>query len=184
MNYIKEKIKEENLLGYGTGRIVFDLNDGYVAKIPYNNMGILANKLEYEYYKENKDIIAEIKKYDNNIVIQEKLHSIIVIPYEYTLNNNIDKYLKENYPDIKFPNLSERMLNSRVQIGFDKNENIKFFDYEDSKLKGNFILFPFRMDERWIRMFFDYYKEHNILEISEHETFEDHRGFLVDYEYK
>lgn len=183
MEFIKDKIKEENLIGYGTSRIVFDLGDGTVAKIPYSNIGILANKLEYEYYLENKDIVAEISKYEKNILIQEKLHSIIIVPIEHTVNKTIGTYLKENYPDKDFRDLPQRNLFSRMQIGFDKNEVPKFFDYEDSKIKGKFVLPPFRMDDRWVKVFFDHYEKNNILEIEEHETFEDRRGFLVDYGY-
>lgn len=183
MEFIKEKINEENFIGYGTSRIVFDLGDGTVAKIPYSNIGILANKLEYEYFLENKDIVAEILKYENNILIQEKLDSIIVVPMEHTVNKTIEKYLKENYPDKDFKDLPQRNLLSRMQIGFDKNGNPKFFDYEDSKIKGKFVLPPFRMDDRWLKVFFDHYQKNDILKIEEHETFEDRRGFLVDYGY-
>ena len=182
MEFLKDKIREENLIGYGTSRIVFDLGNGTVAKIPYSNIGILANKIEYEYYLENKDIVAEISKYSNNIIIQEKLHSIIIVPLEYTINKTLDVYLKENYPDKNFRDLPERALFSRMQIGFNDEEKAKFFDYEDSKIKGKFILPPFRMDDIWLKVFFDHYKTHNILEIEEHETFEDRRGFLLDYE--
>ena len=184
MEFLREKIIKENLIGYGTSRIVFDLRDGTVAKIPYNNIGIDANRIEYEYYLKNKDIIAEILRYENNIIIQEKLHSFIIVPFEHTVNKTIDIYLNENYPDKDFKDLPQRSLSSRMQIGFNKNEEPKFFDYEDSKTKKKFILPPFRMEDKWLKVFFDYYRNNDILKIEEHETFEDRRGFLVDYEYK
>ena len=181
MEYIKEKIKKENLLGYGTSRIVFDLGDGTVAKVPYNNLGILANRLEYEYFQEHKEVIAQVKKYKQNIIVQEKLYSIIVVPFEYTLNKNAEIYLKQNYPNTDFTSLLEEAIFSRLQIGFNKDGKPKFYDYEDSKVKYNFILPPFEMGEEWVKMFFDHYKKYDILKIEEHETFEDQRGFLVDY---
>lgn len=182
MEFLREKICKENLIGYGTSRIVFDLGDGTVAKIPYNNIGIDANRIEYEYYLKNKDIIAEISKYENNIIIQEKLHSFIIVPFEHTINKTIKEYLKNNYPEKDFRDLPERSLFSRMQIGFNNEEKAKFFDYEDSKIKSKYILPPFIMKDEWLKVFFDYYKNNDVLKIEKHETFEDRRGFLIDYE--
>lgn len=177
---IKSKIKKENLLGYGSNRIVFDLNDGTVLKIPYNNVGIESNKLEYENYNKKPKIVAKIYKYENNLIIQEKLENIITVPYEHTLKSTVEPYLKKQGIEVEQDILKE-MLNTKAQLGKDKKGNYKFFDYEDAKLTQNYILEPFRMTDEWLEPFWDYIKEYDIEKIEKWETFEDHRGFLIDY---
>lgn len=180
---IKSKITKNNLLGYGSNRIVFDLNDGTVLKIPYNNIGIESNKLEYKYYNKKPEIVAKVYNYKNNLIIQEKLDNIITVPYEHTLKMTVSSYLKDNGIEIE-ENILKEMLNTKVQLGKDKLGNYKFFDYEDAKLSENYIVEPFRMTDEWLEAFWDYIKEYDIEKIEKWETFEDHRGFLLDYQNK
>lgn len=72
------------------------------------------------------------------------------------------------------------MLVSRAQVGLDSNKKLKFFDYEDSKLKTKFIIEPFVMTDEWLDMFLEYLQENNLDKIEKWETFEDHRGFLTE----
>lgn len=37
------------------------------------------------------------------------------------------------------------------------------------------------MNNEWLDAFWDYIKEYDINKIDKWETFEDHRGFLIDY---
>ncbi len=159
---------------------MFDLGDGTVLKIPYNNIGIESNKLEYEYYKQKPDIVAKIYKYENNLIIQEKLKEIITVPYEHTLNKTVKQYLENSGLNVDF-NILNEVLNTKVQLGKDERGKVKFFDYEDAKLSSNYILEPFRMSNEWLDAFWDYIKEYDINKIDKWETFEDHRGFLIDY---
>lgn len=175
---IISKINKKNLLGYGSGRIVFDLENEMVLKIPYNNMGIQSNKLEVEYFKEKPDIVAKIYKYEKNLIFQEKLYNTITVPYEYTLNGTVEDYLEQLGINVEKDFLNE-MLNTRVQIGKDLNGKYKFFDYEDVKLKRIEIIDEFRMSDCWLDDFFRYVQEYGINNIEKWETYEDHRGFLT-----
>ena len=76
----------------------------------------------------------------------------------------------------------DEMLKTRMQIGTDANGKYKFFDYEDAKIKHKSILEPFKMNEKWLPAFLDYINNFGIENIKEWETFEDHRGFLVEYD--
>ena len=78
-------------------------------------------------------------------------------------------------------NILNEVLNTKVQLGKDERGKVKFFDYEDAKLSSNYILEPFRMSNEWLDAFWDYIKEYDINKIDKWETFEDHRGFLIDY---
>ena len=69
---ISQKISEKNLLGFGSNRIVFDIGDGKVLKVPYNNIGLDSNKLEYEYYLKKPNIVAKIYSYENNFTNHNK----------------------------------------------------------------------------------------------------------------
>lgn len=42
------------LLGYGSGRRVFDLNNGYVVKVARNRKGIAQNRVEYQISTESE----------------------------------------------------------------------------------------------------------------------------------
>lgn len=156
------------------------MGDGTVLKIPYNNIGIKSNKLEYEYYKRKPDIVAKIYKYENNLIIQEKLKDVITVPYEHTLNSTVKQYLERSGLEVN-SNILDEVLNTKVQLGKDEIGNIKFFDYEDAKLSSNYVVEPFRMSNEWLEPFWDYIKEYDINKIEQWETFEDHRGFLIDY---
>lgn len=92
----------------------------------------------------------------------------------------VSSYLKNKGVDIE-NNILEEMLNTKVQIGTDKEGKYKFFDYEDAKLNQDYIIEPFRMTDEWLEPFWDYIKEYDIEKIEKWETFEDHRGFLIDY---
>ena len=179
MKKFKKFIKNENLVGYGTSRIVFDLEDGNVIKIPYNNLGIYANKIENDYYNQNPGIIAKIVTYKNHIIIQEKLTDTITVPMKYTKENKVKEYLETKFQgkDLK---LIDKMLYARAQVGLNHHGELRFFDYEDSKIKAKLILEPFILNEDWIDMCIQYLQNTDLENIQEWETFEDHRGFLSD----
>ena len=160
---------------------MFDLGDGTVLKIPYNNVGIRSNELEYEYFKKKPNVVAKIYRYENNLIIQEKLDNIVNVPYEHTLKGTVHEYLKEKGIEVDEKLLKE-MLNTKAQLGTDVNGDFKFFDYEDAKLNNDYVLESFRMSDKWIEPFWDYVRNYDICNIREWETFEEHRVFLVDYD--
>ena len=55
-NYCKEGLGFSNMIGEGSGRIVFQLSDDYVLKIAKNRFGNYQNKAEFDFLKTHKDI--------------------------------------------------------------------------------------------------------------------------------
>lgn len=153
------------------------MGDGTVLKIPYNNVGIKSNELEYEYYKQKSDIVAKIYKYENNLIIQEKLDNVVVVPYAHTINGTAKEYLLEKGINVDEKLLKE-MLNTKVQIGRDRDGKLKFFDYEDAKIKYAYNEKIFKINEGMIDDFCEYIKKYGIDEIQETKTFEDHKEGL------
>ena len=159
---------------------MFDLGDGTVLKIPYNNIGIRSNELEYENFMKKPEIVAKIIKYENNLIIQEKLDKATIVPYVHTRNGTVKEYLLEQGIDIDEKLLGE-ILNTKVQIGIDKKGAFKFFDYEDAKIDHKDILEMFRMKEENIDQFFKYVHEYDINHITEKDTFEDYRKHEIHF---
>lgn len=159
---------------------MFDLGDGTVLKIPYNNIGIRSNELEYENFRKKPDIVAKIIKYENNLIIQEKLNKATIVPYVHTRNGTVKEYLLEKGMNVNEKLLNE-ILNTKVQIGIDKKGAFKFFDYEDAKIDHKDILEMFRMKEDNIDQFFKYVHEYDINHITEKYTFEDYRKHIVNF---
>lgn len=171
---ISQKISEKNLLGFGSNRIVFDIGDGKVLKVPYNNIGLDSNKLEYEYYLKKPNIVAKIYSYENNLIIQEKLTNVVTVPYVHTVQGTVKQYLEEK--GIQIDNtLLEEILNTKVQIGTDANGNWKFFDYEDAKfMNSKDVPNSFRMKNEDLNQFWNYTNGKNVEKIDKKCTFEDY----------
>lgn len=78
----RKKYADENfkMIGKGTGRYVYDINNIFVLKLAKNNKGIEQNKTEINISKSGKynDIIANIVEYDDNglYLIQQKAYRI------------------------------------------------------------------------------------------------------------
>lgn len=173
---ILASIKKENLLGYGSNRIVFSLDDEKVIKIPYNNIGIESNKLEYEYYNKKPNIVAKIYSYNNNLIIQEKLSDIITVPYKYTIDGSVKKYLNSQGITVDDELINE-MLNTKLQIGKDKLGKWKFFDYEDAKVlnsEESMNSLRIKQNIEYLNRFWDYIKSGKIENIKLMNTFEDY----------
>ena len=65
-NEISLNIKRRyyKFIGIGSGRIVYDLENGYVVKIAKNNRGIAQNKTEYEIsLSDNTNLYYLIKRF-------------------------------------------------------------------------------------------------------------------------
>lgn len=168
------KINENNLLGFGSNRIVFDIGDGKVLKVPYNNIGLDSNKLEYEYYLKKPNIVAKIYSYENNLIIQEKLTNVVTVPYVHTVQGTVKQYLEEKGIQINSELLQE-VLNTKVQIGTDLNGKWKFFDYEDAKfMNSKDVPNSFRMKQEDLKNFWDYTNDQYIEKIDKKCTFEDY----------
>lgn len=72
--------KKFTLIGKGSARLVYDINNEYVLKLAKNNKGIAQNKVEINISKSNKynDIIAKVVEFNDNgnYLIQQKAKSI------------------------------------------------------------------------------------------------------------
>lgn len=72
--------KKFTLIGKGSARLVYDINNEYVLKLAKNNKGIAQNKVEINISKSNKynDIIAKAVEFNDNgnYLIQQKAKSI------------------------------------------------------------------------------------------------------------
>lgn len=67
------------MLGWGSGRIVYDLNNGYVVKAAKNKRGIEQNKAEYQIAGQDQhEVFAKITDIseDNRYLIMEKAEQI------------------------------------------------------------------------------------------------------------
>lgn len=66
-------------IGSGSGRRVFDLENGYVVKVAKNKKGIAQNEAEFQIALENCQLFASISQasYDFDFVIMEKAEPLI-----------------------------------------------------------------------------------------------------------
>lgn len=108
----------------GTNRLAIILKTK-VIKIPLGTIGLFQNRQEYINYSrsKNKNLIADTKLYKNKIIVQERLFNTEIYPL--TIKSC-------ELPDYAIPLFNIRLI-SRLQIGQDKNNNWKIFDYEDVK---------------------------------------------------
>ncbi len=86
--------KKYSLIGYGTGRVVYDLGNGYVVKVAKNKKGIAQNKAENQIYSMNDtEYFAKILAVseDFRFLIMEKaerISSISVVWRHFQVRNN------------------------------------------------------------------------------------------------
>ena len=95
--------------GMGSGRIVYDLENGYVVKVAKNNKGIAQNKTEYEIsLSDNTNLIAKILDASENFkyLIMEKTIKIKDIYYVWEFFNVRNN--KELYQVKELQNISSR----------------------------------------------------------------------------
>lgn len=91
-------------IGSGSGRDVFDLGNGYVAKVAKNRAGIAQNKCEYRISaKDNSDLFAKAIKISNNydLLIMEKADEINDISYVWRYFNVTSKRELFNLKEIQ-----------------------------------------------------------------------------------
>ncbi|MDF2985632.1 MAG: hypothetical protein K0R50_1142 [Eubacterium sp.] len=106
---------EYKLIGSGSCRVVFDLNNGYVVKIAKDVRGIEQNNSEYSIYNSHKShFFAEVPSIseDGRMLIMSKAKRIknIRTVYSYYKVRGIDSL-------VKLDNLSEDLLNNDLGRG-------------------------------------------------------------------
>ncbi len=97
-NNISQEIRKQHypLIGKGSGRYVYDLGNGYVAKRARNRRGIAQNQAEYQIYKScHSDLLARIHTVSDR--------------YEYVIMEKADKInsMKEVWDYYHVPNGQE-----------------------------------------------------------------------------
>ena len=95
-NQIKLNIKRGyyRYIGSGSGRKVFDLENGYVVKVAKNKAGIAQNKSEYKISSiDNSDLFAKVTQASNDfeLLIMQKADNIYNISYVWKYFNVTSK---------------------------------------------------------------------------------------------
>lgn len=179
-------------LGYGIGRVVFEdsTNQNYVIKYPYNNEGIKQNKEEYDYFlNHNKDgVYATCYLDKDNCLHMEKLTDcstefnrylkgdvFICSKFDYSTDKVIDlsNCTKGciNCEHIRFPYYNQEQIDKilknktkdRLQVGYDLNGNLKFYDYAITSVKAEDVTFLF--NSSYVNLFKEYLTEYPTLTI-------------------
>lgn len=124
---ILNKIKngEYRLIGLGSCRRVFSMNNGYVVKMAKDIRGIEQNKTEYDIYSSsNSRLFAEIPyiSEDNRLLVMARAKRIrkMRTVYSYYKVNNINSLLKVNnlHADLKNNDLGTGDLRRASSWGF------------------------------------------------------------------
>ena len=113
------------LIGSGSSRRVYDLNNGYVVKVAKDIRGIFQNQAENKIYLSRKsDVFAEIVAVseDNKYLIMSKAQKIknMATVYKYYNVKNINRLmlLDNLYDDIKNNKLGKGDLKRASSWGF------------------------------------------------------------------
>lgn len=105
---IGEKIKEGSfrLIGRGSGRLVYDLDNGYVVKAARNQKGLAQNKVEHQIFSvEKSKYFARILDVSENYeyLIMEKgkrIKSLSAVREYYNVKYNNEIFLIKELQDI------------------------------------------------------------------------------------
>lgn len=103
--------------------------------------GVDCNKEEYKNYKklskEDKQYVAEIISFKDNIITQEKLETLFTFKHMLPEEEIIDVALNElKISKENIDGLLKIRLGNRLQIGKGKDGIWKIFDYESAKYNG------------------------------------------------
>ena len=155
-------------LGHGIGRVVCELENNIVVKVPFNSNWIKQNKSEYERYQEDKGkYYAKVVDYDTekDWLYMEKVEDVS----EYFRDYQRDNIHCKVYDDVKESfrkcecngkcyqcenNILKTLLpdnvddiiahkpKDRLQIGLTQEGKYKYFDYSDiNELENNDLRF-------------------------------------------
>lgn len=131
--------RKYRLIGSGSGRLVFDLDNGYVVKVAKNRKGVAQNKAEYKIASmNNTDLFAEISAISDNynyLIMEkaDKIKSIAEIWDYYQVRSNHELFKLDNFKDIGMKyNLLYGDLCRKSSWGF-VNKRPKIIDYGFTK---------------------------------------------------
>ena len=108
-NQIKLNIKRGyyRYIGSGSGREVFDMENGYVIKVAKNKAGVAQNKAEYKIsFNDNSDLFAKAIEISNdyNLLIMEKadpINNILVIWKYFNVRSKRELFNSKELQNIK-----------------------------------------------------------------------------------
>ncbi len=104
------RLKSYPLIGVGSGRAVYDLNNGYVVKAAKNRKGIEQNKAEYQISEMNhQNIFAKVAAHseDYRFLVMEKaqrISSFAEIWKYYNVKNNRQLFSSDEFRTILVKN--------------------------------------------------------------------------------
>lgn len=131
--FIQNNIEKRNyqLIGSGSGRLVYDLDNGYVVKMAKNKRGLAQNKAEYQIASESDTgIFAEVTAVsdDFHYLIMEKaerIQSISEVYRFYKVRNHRELFQLECFRNIsKKYNLVMADLKRHTSWGMVKNKPV------------------------------------------------------------
>ena len=111
-------------IGSGSGRQVFDLENGYVIKVAQNKAGIAQNKAEYKIsFDDNSDLFAKVMKISNDfkLLIMQKADKIYNILSVWTYFHVTSK---------------RELLNSKELQNIKRNYNLVLSDFDRTSSWG------------------------------------------------
>lgn len=167
-------------VGRGRGRVVFQISNNEVIKIPYNEDGIEQNRNEYRLYLEGGNpYYAEVTNYNSERdyeymeyvipadeyfekYVYDKIHcSVYDVSTEKKITFRCDGHCencKYNTLNEFIPNYIDDMLEhnpkDRIQVGKNNAGEFKFYDYSGTMNKETD---EFIFDERMVESFIEYY---------------------------
>lgn len=131
--YIKKNIemKKYRLIGSGSGRHVYDLDNGYVVKMAKNRKGLVQNKAEYQIASTNHShIFARIAAVSEDFLYlimekAERIESISEVLNYYHVRNYGELFRLDNFQSvIKENNLLLADLRRRNSWGLVKGKPV------------------------------------------------------------
>lgn len=129
---IKDLI-DKTVLGF-SDRVVIDLGNGRVAKIPLSDFALECNIAEYNNFnnlkEEDKKYVATVYGLENGIVYQEKLDNTIILKWNIS-DSEVNEFLKHIATKENIDSLNKVRLKNRLQIGSHLNL-YKIFDFEET----------------------------------------------------
>lgn len=94
-------------IGSGSGRQVFDMENGYVIKMAKNKAGIAQNKAEYKIsFNDNSDLFAKVIEISNdfNLLIMQKadpIYNILFVWKYFNVRNKKELFSSKELQNIK-----------------------------------------------------------------------------------
>ncbi|TKH09372.1 hypothetical protein FC678_17515 [Peribacillus simplex] len=127
MSAAKKTLKfKYNIIGYGFNRVVYDLNNGYILKVAFSEVGLISNANEAYIYnncnEEVKKYICPVKEHGTGWIIMKKVDT--KVPFA------IKEYTKLISLELKFLRYGIIPIDLRLDnVGYNENDEMVVIDY-------------------------------------------------------